>query len=86
VLRTGPASTANRDDVDWLSTVITTLRVKYGLNRILIAGNSNGGMMAERLVSERPWLSSRLAVWGAAPEMPKPGRWTGIATIFDGTQ
>jgi polyhydroxybutyrate depolymerase len=80
----GYGAETNRDDVAWLTTVITTLRLKYRLNRIYVAGNSNGGMMAEQLVAAHPWLTSRIAVWGGAPEMVKPGVWTGYAAIFDG--
>ena len=64
------ASAAKRDDVSWLVTAIDTARSRYGLKTIYLAGNSNGGMMVERLLAERPTVSNRFAVWAAAPEMP----------------
>jgi poly(3-hydroxybutyrate) depolymerase len=82
----GTGAHTNRDDVAWLTNVITTLKAKYGLDRIYLAGNSNGGMMAERLVAERPWISDRIAVWGTAPEMRISGHWSGKATIFGGEE
>jgi poly(3-hydroxybutyrate) depolymerase len=80
----GTGSKTKRDDVSWLTSVIATLKAKYGLDRIYLAGNSNGGMMAERLVAERPWISDRIAVWGSSPEMRTSGRWTGRAALFGG--
>jgi poly(3-hydroxybutyrate) depolymerase len=80
----GGAAAAGRDDVSWLTNVITTMRLKYGLDRIYLVGNSNGGMMVERYAVEQPWMTSHIAVWAGAPEMLRSGRWTGSAAIFDG--
>jgi poly(3-hydroxybutyrate) depolymerase len=82
----GSAVLSDRDDVTWLTSVIAMARLKYGLNTIYLAGNSNGGMMVERLIAEQPWLSGSIAVWGAAPEMPVPGNWSGTASIYDGVK
>jgi poly(3-hydroxybutyrate) depolymerase len=82
----GDAVASDRDDVTWLTSVIAMARLKYDLNTIYLAGNSNGGMMVERLVAEEPWLTGRIAVWGAAPEMPVAGKWSGTATIYDGVK
>jgi poly(3-hydroxybutyrate) depolymerase len=82
----GDAAAADRDDVSWLTSVIQLARLRYGLTSIYLAGNSTGGMMAERLVAERPWISSRIAVWGGAPEMPVAAKWPGIAIIYDGVK
>ncbi len=79
------ASTSKRDDVSWLVTAISIARSRYGLNTIYLAGNSNGGMMVERLLAERSSVSSHFAVWAAAPEMPAPGHWTGYGNLFAGT-
>ena len=79
------ASAANRDDVSWLVSAINTVRTKYDLKTIDLAGNSNGGMMVERLLAERPLVSNRFAVWAAAPEMPVAGNWTGRGELFAGT-
>jgi poly(3-hydroxybutyrate) depolymerase len=80
----GYAATTSRDDVSWLATVVTTVRLKYGLDTIYLAGNSNGGMMVERLLAERPDISNAFAVWGSAPEMPTAGTWTGRGYLYDG--
>jgi poly(3-hydroxybutyrate) depolymerase len=66
--------------------VIAKVRSRYGLTKILLAGNSNGGMMAERLVAEQPDITRRVAVWAAAPEMPKAGQWTGYLAAYDGSR
>jgi poly(3-hydroxybutyrate) depolymerase len=79
------ASAAKRDDVSWLVTAINIARSRYGLKTIYLAGNSNGGMMVERLLAERPSVSNRFAVWAAAPEMPVAGYWTGEGSLFSGT-
>lgn len=79
------ASAAKRDDVSWLVTAIGIARSRYGLKTIYLAGNSNGGMMVERLLAERPSVSNRFAVWAAAPEMPSAGNWSGFGTLFAGT-
>ncbi len=79
------ASAAKRDDVSWLVTAIDTARSRYGLKTIYLAGNSNGGMMVERLLAERPRVSNRFAVWAAAPEMPVAGYWSGYGALFAGT-
>jgi poly(3-hydroxybutyrate) depolymerase len=78
------AAAEKRDDVGWLAAVISDARRQYGLTTILLSGNSNGAMMAERLVAERPDISRRIVIWAGSPEMPKPGRWTGSITIYDG--
>lgn len=80
----GAAAAENRNDVVWLARVIAEARSNYGLKTFYLAGFSNGGMMVERLVVERPEVSQCFAVWGAAPEMPKAGDWPGQGTIFDG--
>jgi polyhydroxybutyrate depolymerase len=80
----GYAMTTNRDDVTFLADVIQQVKARYHLTTIYIEGYSNGGMMAERLVAERPSLTRRIAVWGAAPEMPTPGRWPGSALLYRG--
>jgi poly(3-hydroxybutyrate) depolymerase len=59
----GPAMAANRDDVTFLTTVIAQMKARYQLTTIYISGYSNGGMMAERLVVERPTLTRRIALW-----------------------
>jgi poly(3-hydroxybutyrate) depolymerase len=82
----GPSVVSKRDDVTWLATVIADLRVRYGLTTIYLAGNSNGAMMAERLVAERPQNTRRVAIWAGAPEMPRAGRWTGSIAIYDGSR
>lgn len=80
----GDAAALRVDDVSWLASVIQTVRLKYGLDVVYLAGFSNGGMMVERLLAERPELSSRFAVWGAAPEMPVAGHWSGAGSLYDG--
>ena len=80
----GAAARAGRDDSAWLASVIYAVRLRYRVSRVYVAGYSNGGMMAERLVAERPWLTTRIAVTGSAPEMPKAGAWTGRAFIWHG--
>jgi poly(3-hydroxybutyrate) depolymerase len=80
----GSAADEQRDDVSWLAGAITLAQTKYHLQTIYLVGFSNGGMMVERLVAERPELSDRFAVWGAAPEMPTGGRWTGTGSLFEG--
>ena len=82
----GSAAQDNRDDVGWLVQVIAQMRARYALTTIYLAGFSNGGMMVERLVAERPELSSCFAVWGAAPEMPVAANWSGQAFVFDGNE
>ncbi len=80
----GQAAAAGRDDVGWLADVIAEVRSSYGLKTVYLVGFSNGGMMVERFVVERPDVSACFAVWGAAPEMPEGGYWPGQGTIFDG--
>jgi poly(3-hydroxybutyrate) depolymerase len=82
----GGASAQKRDDVAWLAAVIAAVRARFALKTIFVAGNSNGAMMAERLVAERPDITRRLAVWGGAPEMPRAGRWRGYIAAFDGSK
>jgi poly(3-hydroxybutyrate) depolymerase len=80
----GGAADANRDDVTWLANLILQMRIRYALTTIYLTGFSNGGMMVERLLAERPELAGKFAVWGAAPEMPRAGRWSGVGFIFHG--
>ena len=80
----GTASRENRDDVAWLTTQIHRVEVRYGLSAVYLAGNSNGGMMVERLVSQVPGITRRFAVWAAAPEMPEAGDWPGFGYLFNG--
>jgi poly(3-hydroxybutyrate) depolymerase len=80
----GAAASSQRDDVTWLSSVVAAVRLKYGLTTIYLTGNSNGGMMVERLLAERPEASNAFAVWGSAPEMPAAGPWTGRGHLYDG--
>jgi poly(3-hydroxybutyrate) depolymerase len=81
----GTAAAQHVDDVGWLSGVVAQMRARYGLTTIYLSGFSNGGMMVERLVAERPSLTTRIAVWGAAPEMPVAGSWSGYGAIYDGS-
>jgi polyhydroxybutyrate depolymerase len=80
----GGAVRASRDDVAWLARVVQAVKLWYRLQRVYLVGYSNGGMMAERLVAERPWLATRIAVAAGAPEMPAPGRWAGRAYLWHG--
>jgi polyhydroxybutyrate depolymerase len=80
----GRGAATNRDDVAWLAARIAEVRDRYGLTTVYLAGFSNGGMMAERLVAERPLSATRLATWGATPAMPQPGRWTGVGILYTG--
>jgi poly(3-hydroxybutyrate) depolymerase len=82
----GAASVQNRDDVTWLASMIADLSVRFGLKTIFLVGDSNGAMMAERLVAEKPGIARRVAVWGGAPEMPLSGRWTGYIASYDGSE
>jgi poly(3-hydroxybutyrate) depolymerase len=81
----GTAAADERDDVSWLVGLIANVRARYHLSAIYLAGFSNGGMMVERLVAEEPGISDRFAVWGAAPEMPTPGFWSGVGDLFEGS-
>ena len=80
----GAAMAANRDDVGWLTDEIHAAAAKYHLTSIYLVGDSNGGMMVERLVAERPDIAKRFAVWGAAPEWTTPSRWDGTGYLFHG--
>lgn len=80
----GAAMRADRDDVAWLARVVQAVKLWYRLQRVYVAGYSNGGMMAERLVADRPWLATRIAVAAGAPEMLTPGRWAGRAYLWHG--
>ena len=80
----GTAAKQNRDDVAWLTRQIAAVKSKYGLSAVYLAGNSNGGMMVERLVSMEPDISDRFAVWAAAPEMTDQGDWQGHGYLFHG--
>lgn len=52
----GPAVKKNRDDVDFLVTLIDELVASYSINpgRVYVTGMSNGGFMAYRLACEVP--------------------------------
>lgn len=80
----GTGSVQNRNDVDWLDRTLRAARDRYGLTSLYLAGFSNGGMMAQRLVAERPDLGSRMVTWGASPSMPAPGRWPGLGVLYSG--
>jgi poly(3-hydroxybutyrate) depolymerase len=80
----GDAAATNRDDVTWLANLILQMKLRYKLTTIYLTGFSNGGMMVERLLAERPSVSNRMAVWGATPMMPKAGYWSGTGIIYDG--
>ena len=82
----GTAQRTNRDDVTFLARVIADVKQRYRVSHVYLSGYSNGGMMAERLLAEKPWLSGRFAVMGAAPEMPAAGRWTGKGYILHGAR
>lgn len=78
----GDASVDKRDDVSWLVSAIDQIRTRFQLTTVYLAGNSNGAMMVERLVAERPDVSSRFALWASAPEMPTAGTWSGHGYLF----
>jgi polyhydroxybutyrate depolymerase len=80
----GPAAASARDDVGWLAAAISDARKRYRLTTIYLTGFSNGAMMVERLVAERPAVATRFAVWGGAPEMPESGRWLGKGALYSG--
>ena len=81
----GPAARSHRGDVGWLAQVISAEVAKYHLRTVYLSGNSNGGMMVERLVAEMPQITMRFAVWASAPEMPRPGQWQGNGYLFHGS-
>jgi pimeloyl-ACP methyl ester carboxylesterase len=78
----GTARATGRDDVGYLADVIADVRARWHPARTYLAGWSNGGMMVERLVVERPELVTRFVVAGSAPEMPAPGAWPGRGWIY----
>ena len=80
----GTARSTGRDDVGYLADVIADVRARWHPARTYLAGWSNGGMMVERLVVERPELVTRFVVAGSAPEMPAPGAWPGRGWIYHG--
>jgi poly(3-hydroxybutyrate) depolymerase len=80
----GAAVKANRDDVGWLTDQIRAEQAKYSLTSVYLAGDSNGGMMVERLVAQEPGISQRFAVWGSAPEWTQVSPWRGIGFLFSG--
>lgn len=80
----GRGQATDRDDVSWLADRIAEARARYDLTTIYLVGFSNGGMMAERLVAERPETATRLATWGSTPAMPRPGRWPGVGILYTG--
>jgi poly(3-hydroxybutyrate) depolymerase len=76
----------DRDDGLWLARVLAAARARYpSLRYTVLAGYSNGAMMAEALLASRPWLSGRIYGLGGAPEMAKPGRWGGRALFKHGS-
>jgi poly(3-hydroxybutyrate) depolymerase len=78
-------STLGRDDGEFLARVLQDSKARWRPRFVAVAGNSNGGMMAETLVWRRPWLTQRVAVWGSAPEMlGGPSAWTGRMLILHG--
>jgi polyhydroxybutyrate depolymerase len=80
----GSARATGRDDVGYLADVIADVKARWRPTNVYVTGWSNGGMMAERLVLERPRLTNRIVVAGAAPEMLSPGSWPGRAWIYHG--
>ncbi len=80
----GAALRNGRDDVAYLAEVIADVRARWHPTQVYLVGWSNGGMMAERLVIERPQVSNRFVVAGSAPEMPQPGAWQGRGWIYHG--
>jgi poly(3-hydroxybutyrate) depolymerase len=80
----GAARNSGRDDLAYLAEVIADVKARWHPTKVYLAGWSNGGMMAERLVVERPGLTNRFVVAGSAPEMPQPGTWPGRGWIYHG--
>ena len=80
----GGASSSNRGDVTWIRTVVADLVRRYHLKTVYVAGNSNGGMMAERMLADSPATFKTAVVWAGAPEMPAAGTYAGGLTVFDG--
>lgn len=58
----GPAFTQGIDDVAFLAALIGAVESERGEQRVLIAGHSNGGMMAYRFAAERPHMVDGFAV------------------------
>ncbi|HEX6678523.1 MAG TPA: hypothetical protein VF486_26335 [Actinomycetes bacterium] len=80
----GAALRNRRDDVAYLAEVIADVKARWHPTLVYLVGWSNGGMMVERLVVERPELSNRFVVAGSAPEMSWPGFWQGRGWIYHG--
>src|SRR6266511_5394695 len=80
----GAARNSGRDDLAYLAEVIADVKARWHPSQVYLVGWSTGGMMAERLVVERPELSNRFVVAGSAPEMPLPGTWQGRGWIYHG--
>jgi poly(3-hydroxybutyrate) depolymerase len=80
----GTARATDRDDVTYLAEVIADVQARWHPAKVFVTGWSNGGMMTERLVAERPQLTTRFVVAGAAPEMPQPGTWPGRGWLYHG--
>jgi polyhydroxybutyrate depolymerase len=80
----GTAMHENRDDSRYVAEVVADVRARWHVSYVYLAGHSAGGMLVERVLAERPWLTGRAAVWAGAPEMPQPGRWTGRLWIGHG--
>jgi polyhydroxybutyrate depolymerase len=68
----GLASRTDVDDVGYLAAVVGDLaaRVTFETDRVVVAGHSNGAMMASRAAAERPDLFAAVVAVGAvaAPE------------------
>jgi len=80
----GAAARTGRDDVGWLTGEIHAVAARYALTTIYLAGDSDGGMMVERLVAQAPSVSQRFAVWGSAPEWTQVSSWSGTGYLFHG--
>jgi poly(3-hydroxybutyrate) depolymerase len=79
------AGREDRDDGLWLARVLAAARARYpSLRYTVLAGYSNGAMMAEALLAGRPWLSGRIYGLGSAPELIKSGSWAGRALFKHG--
>lgn len=66
------------DDVGYLDAVLDDARAKYGVQRVFLAGVSNGGFMAQRYACDRAdrvegFASVSGALWGAL-EKCRPAR------------
>jgi polyhydroxybutyrate depolymerase len=80
----GRARDTGRDDVAFLAAVQADVVARWHPARVFYVGWSNGAMMVERLVVERPELTRRFVLAGGAPEMPNAGTWPGRGWIYHG--